>query len=97
LKVAPNLNLKELTERVQRTIPETENLVMTLAEQLMEQGEKKGRKEGRRETVRRQIEMKFGALDTAAIARLEAADDASLSRYIERVLTATNVGEVLGE
>jgi predicted transposase YdaD len=100
-RVAPNLNLKELTERVRRTIPETESVVMTLAEQLLEQGEKrgieKGIEKGYRAVVRRQIELKFGELDSITLARLEAADERTLERYIERVLTASSVGEMLGE
>jgi hypothetical protein len=36
-------------------------------------------------------------LDRDALARPEAADDDALARYIERVLTATSVEEVLGE
>jgi flagellar biosynthesis/type III secretory pathway protein FliH len=96
-RVAPNVDPKDLTERIQRAIPERNDIVSTLAEKWLEQGEKKGRNEGRRETVRRLVELKFGVLDASAVAQLEAADDAALSRYIERVLTATSVGEVLGE
>jgi hypothetical protein len=97
LRVAPALSLQELTQRVQSAIPERNDTVTTLAEQLMEEGKQVGRLEGRRETVRRQIELKFGLLASDAIARLECADDASLERYTERVLTAMSIGEVLGE
>jgi hypothetical protein len=96
-RVAPNLSRAELAERLQRAIPERTDIVSTLAEQWIEEGEKKGLKKGRKETVRRLVELKFGPLDAAAIARLEAADEAALSGFIERVLTATSVGEVLGE
>ncbi|HEY5960405.1 MAG TPA: hypothetical protein VIV60_27820 [Polyangiaceae bacterium] len=65
----------------------------TLAEKWLEEGEKKGRKE----TVRRLIELKFGALGGQAIAQIETADEAQLSSFIERVLTATSEEEVLGE
>jgi len=101
LKVAPNLGLKELAEQVQRAIPERNDIVSTLAEKLLEQGEKKGlekgRTEGYRALVRRLIELKFGTLDCVTIARLESADEAALERFSERVLTATNVDEVLGQ
>src|SRR5512145_518170 len=91
LRVAPNLGLKDLAEQVQRAIPERNDVVSTLAEKLIEEGEKKGRKEAYRALVRRQIELKFGALDNSSIARIEAADETALERYVERVLTATSV------
>jgi predicted transposase YdaD len=84
---------------------------MTLAEQLIlkgrqegrQEGELKGRQEGRQEgeyqgyrkLVRRQIELKFGALDADALARLDAADETKLVRYGDRVLTATSIEDVL--
>lgn len=101
LRVAPNLGLIDLAEQVQRAVPERNDIVSTLAEKLIEEGEKKGlekgRKEAYRELVRRQIELKFGALDRDTIARIDAASEAALTRYIERVLTATSVEGVLGE
>jgi hypothetical protein len=92
LRVAPNLGLKDLAEQVQRAIPERNDVVSTLAEKLIEEGEKKGR----RGTVRRLVELKFGALDNSSVARIEAADETALERYVERVLTATSVEDVLG-
>ncbi|HEY5960406.1 MAG TPA: transposase, partial [Polyangiaceae bacterium] len=79
--------------QVKRAIPERNDVVSTLAEKLIEEGEKKGRTD----TVHRLIELKFGALGRQAIARIEAADEAQLSRFMARVLTATSVEEVLGE
>jgi hypothetical protein len=99
--VAPSLGPEELAERIQRAIPERNDIVSTLAEKWIEEGEKKGIEKGRqeayRELVRRQIELKFGALDSVTIGRLESADEAALACYIERVLTATSVDGVLGE
>ncbi|HEY5954937.1 MAG TPA: hypothetical protein VIV60_00240 [Polyangiaceae bacterium] len=101
LKVAPNLSLKDLTEQVKRAIPERNDVVSTLAEKLIEEGERKGLEKGlekgRKDTVRRLIELKFGGLGGRAMSRIEAADEAELSCFIERVLTATSVEEVLGE
>jgi hypothetical protein len=51
-RVAPNLSAKELAERIQRAIPERNDIVSTLAEKWLEQGAKTGREEGRRETTR---------------------------------------------
>jgi predicted transposase YdaD len=97
LIVAPNLDFEELTRRVHQAIPETENLVMTLAEKLIKQGRQEGRQEGYRTLVRRQIELKFGTLGPDALTQLDAADEATLIRYSERVLTAMSVEGVLGE
>jgi hypothetical protein len=47
--------------------------------------------------VRRLIELKFGALNADALARVEAADEAQLTSFMERVLTASSVDAVLGE
>jgi hypothetical protein len=46
--------------------------------------------------VRRQIELKFGALDADALAHLDAADETTLVRMGERVLTATSIEESCG-
>lgn len=81
---------------------------MTIAEQWeqrgmqkgLEQGLEQGREQGHRQallaTLRKQLELRFGPLDAADLARLEAADVDSLDRSAERVLTATTVNEVLG-
>ncbi len=107
--VAPNINPSEFVQQVQRAIPERNDIVTTLAEQWMEQGEKRGlergivqgvalgRLEGERSLVRRQIELKFGPADSRTLSLLSSADDATLERYAERVLTATSIDEVLGE
>jgi predicted transposase/invertase (TIGR01784 family) len=109
LMVAPNLGLEDLAQQVQRAMPERNDVVSTLAEKLIEEGEKrgleKGRQEGlqtglqtgRKEAVRRLIELKFGAIGAQAIARIEAADEAQLARFMERLLTAASVDVVLGE
>lgn len=97
LVVAPELDLEDLKERIHQAIPETEKLVMTLAEKLIKQGRQEGRQEGYRSLVRRLIELRFGALDADVLARLDAADEAALVRYSERVLGATSVKDVLGD
>jgi predicted transposase YdaD len=93
--VAPHLDLEEFIQQVHQDIPETETLVMTLAEKLLKQGRQEGRKEGSSSIVRRQIELKFGPLAPSDLARLDAADEAALARYADRVLTATSVEDVL--
>jgi predicted transposase YdaD len=72
---------------------------MTIAEQLRQEGREQGREQGRtagkRETLRKQLSLKFGQLDTATWDRIEAADEAALERFTERVLSASTLDEVL--
>lgn len=107
-RVASNLEWFYFQQRIRQVIPEAEELVMTLAEQLIQQGITKGMAQGvaqglaqglahQRKLVRRLLEVKFGALSDSAIARLESADEAALERYAERVITAKSVSEVLSD
>ena len=99
LRVTPSLDPSELSKKVGRVIPEAEELVMTAAEQLIQQGRAEGISLGlsrQRNLLRRQLELKFGALSADAIAQLESADEATLERYAERVITATVLSDVFG-
>ncbi|MGC4070870.1 MAG: Rpn family recombination-promoting nuclease/putative transposase [Polyangiaceae bacterium] len=97
--VAPKLDIDDLRKRVHQAIPESEELVMTLAQKLRQEGrqegEMRGIDKGCRNVLSRQLELKFGPLDADDLARINAADKSTLDRYIERVLTATSVHEVL--
>ena len=95
-RVTPNLDRSDLEEKVRRIIPETEELVMTLAEQLIQQGLSQGLSQGKRVVLRRQLELKYGDLPADTISRLDAADESALERYAERFVTATSLSEVLG-
>ncbi|MGE5787122.1 MAG: Rpn family recombination-promoting nuclease/putative transposase [Myxococcales bacterium] len=100
MRVAQNLERSTLERRVRQVIPETEELVMTLAEQLIQQGRAEGITQGlsrQRKLVRRQMELKFGSLTADALVRLESADECALERYAERVITATSLAEVLSD
>jgi flagellar biosynthesis/type III secretory pathway protein FliH len=59
--------------------------------------ERRGREEGQRRLVRRQLETKFGVLDATLVARLAAADLATLDRYAERLLTAASLDDVFAK
>ncbi|MGC4066746.1 MAG: DUF4351 domain-containing protein [Polyangiaceae bacterium] len=68
---------------------------MTLAQKLRQEGRQEGRQEESRNVLSRLLELKFGPLDADHLARINAANKPTLDRYIERVLTATSVREVL--
>ena len=53
-----------------------------------------GQLSGRRLTLAKQLRLKFGALSDAVRARLEAADEASLDLWTERVLFAATLDEM---
>jgi predicted transposase YdaD len=55
-----------------------------------------GKAEGRRLTLAKQLQLKFGALSDDVRARLDAADEASLDLWTERILVAATLDELFG-
>lgn len=83
--------------------PRAEEIVMTIAEQLIEEGRQEGREQGRQEVrianLRRLLVIKFKlqSLDPAYEASLQAAAPEMLDRYLERVLTADSLAAVFAD
>jgi len=102
---------EEVAAVVEKHLPESKELIMTIAERLLqqglEQGLERGREEGRVEgrvegmragrlrTLRRQLELKFGALEVPTLRKLESLGDEALEACAERVLTALTLDELL--
>lgn len=93
----------ELNQALVGAPPETREALMTLAEQWMAEGEARGeargRAEGRAEGIRRTLEslvqLKFGdEVDEAVKVRLANADEAQLSAWTQRVLSAKNLADI---
>ena len=63
----------------------------------LEKGLEQGRAEGRAEMLLRQLRTKFGKVPARTTARVKAADEATLDRWAERILTARTVAETLGD
>ena len=63
----------------------------TIAEQLIEKGEKKGL----RGALLRQLQRRFGPLPAPVRERVEQAPPADLERWLDQVLTASTLTEVL--
>ena len=59
------------------------------------EGRAEGKAEGKAETLRTLLTLKFGQVPDAALLRLATADEASLDRWLERVLTADTLDAVL--
>jgi predicted transposase YdaD len=86
---------------------EQRQTMSTIAEQLIEKGKKKGIEEGlekgiekgiaegERATLVRLLEQRFGPLSATARKRIEQAKRANLERWLDRVLTATTLADVL--
>jgi predicted transposase YdaD len=85
-------------ETICATLPEVEEAAMTYAEELhqegLEKGLEKGCRKGRVETLEKLMTLKFGGLPAEAQARVEAASDEELERYIERILGAKTLESV---
>jgi predicted transposase YdaD len=75
--------------------------IMTAADMLIERGRKEGRKEGRkaerREMLLKLLRARFGALPEAVVARVNATEMPQLDVWLEQVLTAATLADVIGE
>lgn len=102
--VAQDLDFAQLRNHVSRLLPPAaeDRIMTTIAEQLRNEGRdlgiKEGRdlgiKEGKASILLKQLELKFGELGPAVRERLGAADQSTLDRWCERVLTATTLDAV---
>jgi predicted transposase/invertase (TIGR01784 family) len=94
--VADNLAFDQFRARVAQLAPAAQEAVMTIAEELKAQGLKQGIQQGleqglvrgQRQALERQMTLKFGPLPDAVSARIQAATQEMLERWLERILTA---------
>jgi hypothetical protein len=87
--VCPELHYQEFREKLRKQLPESEDAVVTIAEQLIQQG--------RIELLGQLILEKFGTLPPALRERLAAATDEQVARYCRRVLQAKTLDEMLDD
>jgi len=66
--------------------------VVTAGEELIELG----RKEGERKMLLKLLRARFGELPGSAVAQVNAAAQAEIELWVERVITAPSLAEVLG-
>jgi len=97
--VSESVPFEVFRAKILEQLPGTEEIAMstTWFEDQQEKALSKGRTEGRAEVLRKQLVLKFGALDTEVDARIAAATPEALDRYLERVLTATTLAAVFAE
>lgn len=98
LLVAGELRFDEFREKLRQQLPETEEVAMTIADQLRAEGLATGLATGLAKGLARgltkQMTLKFGALSAEHAARIEAATEQQLDCYIERILTAPTADAV---
>lgn len=92
LLVAGEVQFDDFCATLREQLPETEQVTMTMAEQLLARGQAKGRAEGRIEgralALSKQMGLKFGPLSPEHAERIATATEEQLDLYIERILTA---------
>jgi hypothetical protein len=74
---------------------EVEEAVMNWFEREMDRGRQDGRREGERHMLLKQLRLRFGELPATIVARVEAAEVPELEVWIERVMTASRIEDVL--
>jgi predicted transposase/invertase (TIGR01784 family) len=98
LQVAGRLQFEEFLARIQQQLPETQEIAMTIAEQLEAKGEAKAQAKAQakaRARLLRQMTLKFGALSAEHTAIIEAATEQQLDDFSERLLTEPTPEAVL--
>jgi Putative transposase, YhgA-like/Domain of unknown function (DUF4351) len=80
--------------------PEVEEAVMNWYQQQVADGERRGESRGRREGERtvllKLLRLRFGELPASVVAQVETAEVPELDRWVERVVTASRLEDVMG-
>ena len=113
LQVIDPMNLGRLRAKLRTLGSRTEEVAMTIAEQLHQEGFKEGREEGikkgikkgredgikkgRLDTLRSLLVFKFQTLGPAYEARLKTATPEAIDRYFQRLLTADSLAAVFAD
>jgi hypothetical protein len=95
-----SIDLEQLAAKIAESAPDGKDVTMNSLERLLEKGRLQGaataRLETRHKTLLKQLRLRFGELREEDLATIEAADEATLERYLERFATADSVAAVLG-
>ncbi|HEY6561400.1 MAG TPA: hypothetical protein VI072_29205, partial [Polyangiaceae bacterium] len=81
--VADQLGVQRFQQVVHKVLPEAEDSLMTIAEEMRQLGLKQGLEQGlqsQRALLMELLRTKFGSVDEAVIQRLDAADEPALKR-----------------
>jgi|GEM_PF-340910 len=102
-RVAPGVSPQDLERYLAEKSPDVQDLAMTIAEQIKQEGIVQGREEGRVEgivqgqalSLLKQLKLKFGSVPITVESDILAASPERLDLYLERILTAQSIADVL--
>ena len=112
LYVRPEVDIPAVQARVRAIDARAGDAIMSMAEKLIAEGEAKGfsaaqkliaegriegETKGRAETLLKLLRLRFASVPDSAAERVTHADAATLDRWVERVLTAGSVDDVLAD
>lgn len=87
---------KALVENIVAVVgKESEEDVMTVADWLRSEGRREGHLEALRKTLLKMLGARFGAPPADVIERVQSADEAQLDTWLDRILAASSLDEVL--
>ena len=84
-------------EDEEEIVTAAEMLIQRGVERGLEKGREQGLEQGERKTLLKQLRSKFGPVSDAAAGRVNAAGVAQLDVWLERVLTAQTLEDVLDD
>jgi len=90
------LELAELDGFIERLPAEVIEAMRSTAEKLREQGREEGHRLGMASVLERLLTIRFGELDAIDRARLQVADEPTLTRWAERLISAESKAAVFG-
>jgi hypothetical protein len=85
---------QEFRERVHEQLPEAEQAMMTIAEQLREEGRQQARQQASRAMLERMLLRKFKQVPPEYSARIAAITEDEIDHYIDRILETKTLAEV---
>ena len=92
------MSVKKVGELLEKaTGPRGQETIVTFIDEIEERGLRKGRAQGRAQILLDQLAARFGRVPANVSARIMAANEATLTRWALRVLTAPTLEDVLDE
>ncbi len=93
----PDDQEKSFWEEIQNIEKEKTMPYVTSVERLgIQKGRMEGEKEGARQLFKRQLTIKFGSISENITAQLDNADEETILKWSERILTANSLGDIFG-
>ncbi len=92
------LSVKKMGKLLEKAAgPRAQEVIVTVLDEIERRGERRGRAEGRARTLLELLASRFGAVPAKVSARILAADEATLTTWTARLLSASTLHEVIGE